>query len=81
MSPGLDFGPVPDERRPQRCDRLGEVVVALSPDVHDLGAADVEAFSDLVCSDEVGWIDGFTHISKLTIRFGGGGDVTYRATV
>ena len=55
--------------------------MALSPDVDDLGAADVEAFSDLVCSDEVGWIDEFTHIPKLTIRFGGGGDVTYRATV
>ena len=50
-SPGLDFAPVPDERGPQCGDWFWEVVVALSPDVDDLGAADVKAFRDLVCSD------------------------------
>lgn len=74
-SPGRDFSPVPDERRPQRCDRFGEVVVALSPDVDDLGAADAEAFGDLVCPDQVGWIDKVSHIAKLTIGARGGGDV------
>ena len=49
--------------------------MALSPNVDNLGTADVKAFGDLVCSDQIGWIDEFTHITKLTIGGFGGGDL------
>ena len=47
----------------------------------DLGAADAEAFGDLVCLDQVGWIDESTHIPKLTIAARGGGDVACPCSV
>lgn len=59
--PGFDIRPVPDLGGPEANDGLGEVRVALLPDVDDVLVAEREALRDLGGTDEEIHVESSAH--------------------